>query len=311
MTALIKREFWEHRGAFIKAPLIVGIVFLVTTLGAYITMRVVSAKVNGEEILDRGITELASFTPEQLVQYWDINLLTTSMLYLGVLFVVLFFFLLNSLFDDRKDGSIQFWKSLPISDTETVLSKLLTAMFFVPIAFVAFYFMAQLAVMILQSILGLFHGLNPWTLIWVPAPLFKSVGVMLMGALVQMAWALPIYGWLMFASSFSKRRPFLFAVVIPFLFGLAWYWFNLLTKLQFMNAGIMKSFAMHTGHALVPYTSASRNGWIRFDPDETTMSETIGTMLESLNRADVYYGIVFAAVMVSISIWVRRYRNTA
>ncbi len=312
MKALIKREFWEHRGAFIKAPIIVGIVFFVVTLVAYITMRVIAPKVNGEEMMDKGILELAKLSPDELVVFWDINLLSISTAYLVVLFFVLFFFLLGSLFDDRKDGSILFWKSIPISDAETVFSKLLTAMFFVPVVFVAVYFVSQLAVMILQSVLALFHGLNPIKLVWMPAPIFKSAGVMLMGGLVQMVWALPIYGWLLFCSSYSKRRPFLFATVIPGLVGLAWYWFNLLTKLSVFDGGLIKTIATHAGHALVPDASrAHGNSWgVNFDPEESSMSETITSMFESLNRSDVYYGVVFAAVMIAITIWVRRYRNT-
>ena len=49
-----------------------------------------------------------------------------------VLGVVVFFFCLGALFDDRKDRSVLFWKSLPISDQATVLSKVAMALVVAP-----------------------------------------------------------------------------------------------------------------------------------------------------------------------------------
>ncbi|HHL32301.1 MAG TPA: hypothetical protein ENJ41_06910, partial [Oceanospirillales bacterium] len=163
MKILIKREFWEHRGAFIKTPIIIGIVLLVLELVGYVISLVFVNKTSSKEIMDRGINELSNLTTSQLGTFWDMQFVGISTLFLFVLFIVLFFYLLGALFDDRKDGSILFWKSLPISDSETVLSKLLTAIIFVPLTATAIFVLAMLANMLLTSILLLFHGQNPIT----------------------------------------------------------------------------------------------------------------------------------------------------
>ena len=313
MTALIKREFWEHRGAFVKTPIIVGIVLLVISIGMYITALVLSSKSGANEMADKLLQETSNLNPEHLAMAWDGQMMGVSSLYLTVLFFVLFFFVLGSLFDDRKDGSILFWKSLPISDATTVVSKMLTAMFFVPLFFVAVYMVLALIFMILLTVIALIHGLNPIDLIWSPASLFGGLKVALVGIFVQMLWAMPLYGWLIFCSSFSKRRPFLFAVFVPLISALSIYWVNVLT-FKFLDFSMFKEPLNYIGHAMFPYGSGSfSNGTFDMSDieDGSTISMIINNMLNSIMSKEVLYGLIFSAVMIAISIWVRRYRNTA
>ena len=311
MKALIKREFWEHRGAFVKTPVIISIVLFVLTIGAYITGLVLANKTGSRELADTGIRELANLSPEKLGLFWDIQLVSISSLYLVVLFFVLFFFLLGSLFDDRKDGSILFWKSLPINDAETVLSKLLTAMIFVPLVFIVIFIGATIIEMLLYSILLMFHGLNPIQLVWTPVNLFTGIYVMLLGAFVQMLWAMPIYGWLIFSSSISKRRPFLFAIFIPAIIAFSWYWVNILS-FKFTNFSMFKKPLFHLGHAMLPYGSGSiSENSFNFNPEENSSLPTlINNMLSSVVSMEILSGIIIAVIFTAISIWVRRYRNT-
>ena len=310
MKALIQREFWEHRGAFIKAPKIIGIVLLVTTLIAYITIRVATVKVNGEQMLKTGILELQGMSQSHLALFWDGTFIGTSTLYFVVLFFVMYFFMLGSLYDDRKDGSILFWKSLPVSDAETVISKVLTAILFVPIAYSIIYFVVLTLLMVLYSIILMFHGLNPIDLVWSPAQFFKGTMIMFLGTLIQALWALPIYGWLMFCSAWFKKRPFIYSVIIPAIIAFSWYWFKVLTSLQFTNISVFKSPVVYLGHAMFPYS----NDYMGFSgvqlDDDTQLSEIVSNLFVSVQRMEILYGIIFAVVLFSISIWVRRYRNT-
>jgi len=311
MKTLVRREFWEHRGAFIKTPIIISIVLFVITIGAYITGLVLASKTGSRELADTSIRELANLSQEKLTTFWDIQLVSISSLYLVVLFFVLFFFLLGSLFDDRKDGSILFWKSLPISDTETVLSKLVTAMIFVPVFFVVIFFAATIAEMILYSILLLIHGFNPIQLVWAPVNLFSGIYAMLLGAFMQMLWAMPIYGWLIFSSSVSKRRPFLFAIFIPAIISFSWYWVNILS-FKFTDFSMFKKPLFHLAHAMLPYGSGSMgDNNFSFSPEEnSSLPVLISNMSSSIINREILYGIIVAVVFVAISIWVRRYRNT-
>jgi ABC-2 type transport system permease protein len=313
MKALIKREFWEHRGAFVKTPIITGIVLLVISVIAYVTALVLSNKTGANDFANKILQESSNLNPDHLVMAWDGQMMGISSLYLTILFFVLFFFILGSLFDDRKDGSILFWKSLPISDTETVISKMLTAMIFVPLLFVAVFLVLALIFMVLLTVLALIHGLNPIELIWTPASLFGAAKVALVGVFVQMLWAMPIYGWLMFCSSFSKRRPFLFAVFVPLILSLSIYWINVLT-FKFFDFEMFRKPLNYIGHAMFPYGSGSfSNGTFDMSniEDGSTITMIVNNMLNSVSSVEILYGLIFSIVMVTVSIWVRRYRNTA
>ncbi len=314
MKALVQREFWEHRGAFIKTPIIISIVFLVLIVGGYFTAMFFVGKTGSEEITAQGINELTGLTKEQLTMFWSGELIGLSLLFTFVLFIVMFFYILGSLYNDRKDQSIMFWKSLPISDVQTVGSKLFTAMFVVPLVYMAVLSVLFVIILILVSIALLFHGLNPIQLVWTTIPVIQGVGLMLTGIFVQMIWALPIYGWLIFCSSFRKRRPFLFAVFVPATIALAWYWINMFS-FKFTNLSMFKQPLLYLGRSAFPYISGAIDNQghgsfnINFD-DETVPLELIANMLSSLVSIQVIYGMVFAAMFIVASIWVRRYRNT-
>ena len=308
--ALIRREFWEHRGAFIKAPIIVGIVFMVFAIGGYITAIILAKKSAAEELIANLVRESGSLDPANLANLWDGQMMGLSAMYLVVLYFILFFFLLGSLFDDRKDQSILFWKSLPISDATTVISKMITAMFFVPLIFVGAFLGLMLLLMVFATVITLIHGLDPIQLIWSPASLFVGVKVMLIGIMTQMLWALPIYGWLIFSSSISKRRPFLFAVFVPAIVALSWYWANVLT-FKFTNVSMFKQPLNYIGHAFLPYGSGSIGGRnFHFNPEKSTSDLVVNNMISSLNSIEILYGAIFCSIMVALAIWLRRYRNT-
>ena len=311
MKALIRREFWEHRGAFIKTPIIISIVLLVITVVGYIIGLFFANKTGSVEIMNKGISELHKLSESQLSNFWNVQFTATSTLFLFVLFIVLFFFILGSLFDDRKDGSIQFWKSLPISDTETVLSKLITAMVFVPLVFTVVVVLYNIANMVLTSILLMFHGQNPWELVWKPTNFIKSSYTMLYGALVQMLWALPIYGWLIFCSAWSKRRPFLFAIFIPVLVAVSWYFLNVITRMNFVQIDMFKWPAKFFLFAALPYGSNSGHGFhFNIGNNGMNLSDIASNLKGSIMHVEIIYGLIFSAVFIALSIWVRRYRNT-
>lgn len=308
--ALIRREFWEHRGAFIKAPIIMGIVFIVISIGAYITAIVLANRSGAVDFASQLMRESANISPEKLSMIWDGQMMGMSSIFLMVLYFVLFFFLLGSLFDDRKDQSILFWKSLPISDATTVFSKILTAMFFVPVVFVAVNLVVTLVLMLMGTVVLLIHGLSPIQLIWSPASLFAGGKVMLVGIITQMLWALPIYGWLIFSSSVSKRRPFLFAIFVPAIFAFSWYWINVLT-FKFTNFSMFKEPLNYVGHAMLPYGSGSMSSnSFRFNPEGSTTDMIMNNMFSSLASMQILYGAIFCAITVALAIWLRRYRNT-
>ena len=206
---LVRRELWEH-GSLIWAPLVMALMIIVVSL--------VSGMVKGSVDIDLGedrpLPELFGDAEKQRGIFTLVMAgLVLPQLLVG--FVVVFFYLLDSLFTERRDRSILFWKSLPVSDAKTVLSKLFVALVAVPLWSWALSLVVGLVVfgVVAAQVSGTpAAGLGTWhggTWLTVQAAM---LGKMVIAAL----WYLPVAGWLLLVSVLAKRAPFLWAT-LPFL----------------------------------------------------------------------------------------------
>lgn len=233
---LLKREYWEHRGGLFWAPVITSAIFVFFTMVALALAAFGINQADDVHIglnLSEGIAQLAD--PDNRA---DVTASIELIIYLlgnpimFVMAVVGFFYCLGSLYDERKDRSILFWKSLPVSDTATVGSKVFTAAFIVPAIATAGASITALLIMIVLSVFVLLHGANPiyfWDIGAIARAIFNMVAALPIYAL----WALPTIGWLMLCSAWFRRVPFIWAVLIPVLSGvLVWM------------VGLMKVFGM-------------------------------------------------------------------
>ena len=310
--ALLQREYWEHRGAFLKTPLIMGSLMSIFLILFYLTVEQFDLRVGGGQYIELGSATMDELDSSGIQSAIDIFMLFTGSIYHFVLFIILFFFLLGSLYDDRKDGSILFWKSLPVSDTQTVLSKFVTAIIVVPVIFALGLMVSHLVFFLITSLILLINGINPFVLLWSNINFVNNWGAFLIGCLAQAAWALPIYGWLLFSSSYSKRRPFLMAVFLPLTVGFGWYFYNAIVNLEVLKVGVFKTIGIVMAKATTPFTSGMGFDLesVDFDPTKQTSSELIRSMLNGLTNPSIYYGLIFAAVSIALAIYVRRFRNT-
>ncbi|KAA3651260.1 MAG: hypothetical protein DWP95_00695 [Proteobacteria bacterium] len=311
--ALLKLEFWEHKGAFLKTPVIIGLVMGLFALLSYFTTDRFIIDVSGGDNLQLAISSLQQLGGDKINFAMDVFMLMSGSLYHLILFVVVFFFLLGSLYDDRKDGSILFYKSLPVSDTQTVLAKLLTAMLVAPAAFIVGLMISHLIVFVILSLILLINGLNPVTLLWMNVSFIENWGAFIIGCLVQALWALPLYGWLLFASAVAKRRPFLLAVFAPLIVSFSWYWYNALVNLNLFKVGFFKTIGVLFAKATTPFATGIGQYDLEnvdFDPTAHTGVEVITSMLQSLMQIEMLYGVIFAAITVGLAVYIRRYRNT-
>ena len=206
---LVRRELWEH-GSLVWAPLAMALTIIVVSL--------VSGMVKGSVDIDLGedrpLPELFGDAEKQRGIFTLVMAgLVLPQLLVG--FVVVFFYLLDSLFTERRDRSILFWKSLPVSDAKTVLSKLFVALVAVPLWSWALSLVVGLVVfgVVAAQVSGTpAAGLGTWhggTWLTVQAAM---LGKMVIAAL----WYLPVAGWLLLVSVLAKRAPFLWAT-LPFL----------------------------------------------------------------------------------------------
>ncbi len=114
LNALLRREFWENKGAFRTTPIVIGGIYIVFLLMSIFT----TAHIDSELYTFReAVRVMANQTPEFRGMVMYQVMLGSSVFFTVVMGFVVFFYLLGSLYDDRKDRSILFWKSLPASDT--------------------------------------------------------------------------------------------------------------------------------------------------------------------------------------------------
>ena len=239
LRLLLKREFWEHKGGFFWAPLVASVVFLVFTVLGGGTGQVLMGRnqgkfvVNGQEVplsqldLDQ---VLASASPRDLEQmHQAINGITAMSGFwpLMVFGFVVFFYFLGALYDERKDRSVLFWKSLPVSDRDTVLSKVLMGLVVGPLIAVGIALATMIGFGIIISAFIALNGGNPFTLYWAQLDPLRLVGGALAWLPIYVVWALPTAGWLLLCSAWAKSKPFLWAILLPLGAGILAGWFNL------------------------------------------------------------------------------------
>jgi ABC-2 type transport system permease protein len=236
MKWLLRREFWEHKGAFFWAPVAVAAAMLVF-IGGGILYGIVSGHVGGITIEHQGAVTAAEAVRAlphekraELASVIAAHYLGFAAPLFAVLPVVAFFYCLAALYDERRDRSILFWKSLPVSDRMTVLSKVITAVCVAPVLTVAIGTAASVAMLLLGLTTAAFNGLNLFAPLFMSADLYLSP-LYLVGLLpVYVLWALPTVGWLLMVSSWARSKVFLWAVGTPLIVVVLLKWFNFMTE---------------------------------------------------------------------------------
>ena len=230
MKWLLRREFWEHKGAFVWAPVAVAAAMILLVGGGFLYAMTFGSP---EQVQFNGHTvmQINGIPPE--LRYKVAHIAASGYMGLAapvfiVLAVVVFFYCLSALHDDRKDRSILFWKSLPLSDRDTVLSKVLTAVLVAPLVTIAIGTVAALAMLVFGLIGTAGKGLNLFAPVLMEPNLYLAPLYMLAFLPVYAMWALPTVGWLLLVSSWARSKVFLWAVGTPLIVALLMKWFNVL-----------------------------------------------------------------------------------
>lgn len=309
-TWLVKREYWEHRGGFFWTPLIVALVLVSIVLVVLITADV-TAHQHGINLSGMNIGQLAEkMTPENTAKFAegvDLGLLGMSMPIGIALSFVVFFYLLGALYDDRRDRSALFWKSLPVSDLSTVLSKVAAAVLVAPVLAVGGMILLHLGFLIVTSLYALLHGVNPLPLLWSPEHLIALWLKLIILIPVNALWALPTVGWLLLCSSFVRSKPFLWAVVLPLLVGFVVAWINLLQQFTLPSGWYWKNIFGRIVLGVVPA------GWI--STGLARVSNEGGDINVGLGKLDFVHGILsfdgLLGVLWTPELWIGVLAGTA
>ena len=300
MVALIRREFWEHRALW-TAPLVTGALMVLSTLLVHMgnnrwgTFPVFVGPGS------------ASADPHALgVMISSARQIGVSMpLYLAAV-VTLFFYLLSSLYDERKDRSILFWKSLPVSDTATVLSKLLVALVVVPLGvFVAAIVtdMLQRWIWDIRYAMGLVGGPE---FVWDAMAWVKVEAFMLLVVTLAVLWYAPIAAYLMVISAFARRNAFLWAVLPPVIL-------TVVERIAFGTRYVNDLLLYRLGGVWYDLWNNFRGHGVRGSPfwKQHTYPSVfdVVSFRDLFMNVDLWLGLIVAAALIYATIRTRRYRD--
>jgi len=251
---------------------------------------------------------------EKFAQGIDLTLFLSSVWPFIVLGFVVFFYCLGALYDERKDRSVLFWKSLPLSDSQTVLSKVASAVVVAPVIAVAAAIATMLGFLVILSAVVLLHGGNPWTLLWGPASPLTIAAGSLAWIPVYALWALPTVGWLLLASAWSRSKPFLWAIMVPLFAGIFVSWFDLMRGFQLDSDW----FWQHVVGRLLLGTVPGMDLTYRDGFGQTSGHHNLegflhdispANQLASLAMPELWIGVVAGAAMIYVAIRLRRWRD--
>ncbi len=297
--ALIKREIWEHRSIYITPVAIASIVSL-----SVLAMLVFASGFAKElDIAIFGASNLAGEGERKaaLTAFF----VGTSWLFLVGLAILTVFYCLDSLYGERKDKSILFWRSLPITDAETVLSKLLTAVFVLPVVAALGIIATHLVNLIITSAWVSMKGGDAGLLIWGSVPILDNWLTAFIVLIASGIWMSPFIGWFLFVSAWTKRAPLLMAfmplILVPLL-----EWIFLRTRF-FASAVLDRGDAMPLFRALDFETFFEEEHW-RAGIDSISLLEHLD-VVQFLTSPATWAGVIVCGLFVTAAIYVRRYRD--
>jgi ABC-2 type transport system permease protein len=281
----VRRELWENRSIYV-APLAVGAVYLV---GFLISLY----------WLPRSVRALATLNPApQILIQLAMPYAHAGMLLTFVGFLVGIFYSLDALHSERRDRSILFWKSLPVSDLTTVLSKAIVPLVILPVLVLAVTIPLQIVMRLVSAAVLLASGASTATP-WGP-PLFEMELVLLYGVIVMALWHAPLYMWMLLVSGWARRATFLWAVLPP------------------LAIAALEYIAFHTsylgsvledrlfGFAAGAFDLKDKNG-VAIDAHFIPLKQLApGRFLSS---PGLWFGLFFAAIFFVLAVRLRRYRE--
>jgi len=263
----IRRELWENRSIYLAPLIVTGVVLF----GSF--MSTLMAAATGPS--GKPISKPIGMAPAPIM-------FTT--------FIVGFFYAVEALYSERRERTILFFKSLPVSDVTTVFAKAAIPMFVLPAIALILSAATQLILLPVAVLGSLSRGATGSQLGAVlPEPV-----IMLYGMTIHTLWFAPIFCWLLFVSAWAKRAPILWAILPALaIAGLermtfnTWYFMNML---QYRMSG-----AIREGFATKPGTNSPRF--------------TELTPLNFLSAPGLWVGLMFAAACLVASVRLRRSRE--
>jgi ABC-2 type transport system permease protein len=268
----IRRELWENRSIYI-APLAVAVVslfgFLIASMGFALSTANLAQR---REALEGPYSFVTG-------------------LIMGTAFVVSVFYSLDALHGERRDRSILFWKSLPVSDFTTVLSKASIPLIVLPLLAFAIVVVTHLIMLLLSTLVLLGSGLSVASL-WTPV-LRMSLMLLYHLVTVHVLWYAPLYGWLILVSGWARRAAFLWAALPP------------------LAVCVVEKIAFNTTHFAAMLQNRLAGGAEAVTAPDTMPIAPMTHLTPGnfLSSPGLWIGLIIAAGFLAAAVRLRRYRG--
>ena len=283
LRTLIRREFWEHRALWI-APLAVSALLLLLA-------------VIGKVSFDSSLAAL----PEQRRALFGVFMAYAAIPHFLTLGIIISMYAGDCLYTERKDRSILFWKSMPVSDTVTVLSKLLIVMVILPLGV---YLLSALTTLLMSGI----YLVRAWQdhagdVFWDAGTWFQIQWVSLVAVAAAVLWFAPITAYLLLVSAWARRNVWLWVLLPPVILFVTEY-FALRTDhvwnmLMYRLGGVFThpGMAFSRPHVLADQGQTLNMLFVNVDP------------LPVFSNVDTWLGVGVAALLIVATIRIRQYRD--
>lgn len=297
LVTLVRREFWEHRYLWI-APLATAVLLVVCTLFAR------HMQIQGGDVSDGVFTArqaLAVSTIAQAVVFITLTLVAA---------LLVSFYLVDCLYAERRDRSIYFWKSMPVSDGLTVASKVLMAMVVVPLGVWALSAATHVVISLVFAVHAALGHVSAHAIAWNTLTWLRVEFLLLIGIVLGVLWNAPITGFFLLVSVLARRNAVMWAMGIPLLLplierivlGTHYVWTFMAYRLQ----GIWDILANH-GDLNFITGQAADNTHFNVPPIDALLGEL--NFRAAFLAPDLWLGLIAAAVMVYAATRIRRYRD--
>ncbi|MFN2622647.1 MAG: ABC transporter permease [Chthoniobacterales bacterium] len=280
----VRRELWENRSLYMAPLIVAGVVvfgFIFSAIG-------LAERRHEVLLLDDPMKQRAAI--EMPYDMAALMLMFTA-------FIVGLFYCLDALYGERRDRSVLFWKSMPVSDRTSVLAKAFVPLVVMPFITFALILAAQLMILLITSILLLFHGMNPVTTI-THTNLVQNSMILFYALIALSLWHAPTYAWALLVSSWARRATFLWAVLPVIAISIferitsGTSYFSLFIRDRFMSWAA-EAFALRHGPKGMPIL-------------DTLSQLTPGRYLMT---PGLWLGLIVAAVFLVLAIRLRRYQG--
>ena len=274
------RELWENKSIYIAPSIVAGVILL----GALISSGHLPGRRRNAMLLDEVRRRAAIELPYNIV----------AMMLIVTAFIVGFFYCLDALYGERRDRSILFWKSLPVSDLTTVLSKAIIPLAVLPAIIFMVVITTQFLLLLLSSVALMPSGLAGTT--WANFNLLRESVVLFYGLIVIALWYAPIYGWALLISGIARRATFLWAVLPPLAIGI----FEKVTFNTSYFGSMLKDRLLGAGETA-----------FNFHPHRSISIDLLSQLTPGrfLTTPGLWIGLLFAAGFVIAAVQMRRYRG--